>query len=245
MLQKNKYQKMAINDYKWKKLYEECGTSDSDSSSSSKTNLATPELPEYYKSYSSSKMTKKEKILRVRKSTGIEAAEAEGYLDENDWDINDAISAIKGGKKKKPKDKKIFKVGDIIVCIDPKPGKLPADCVDFLMTYKKFKVLDVNEKYNIDLGHKLVENDNPYFFSPNRFELMNGIAPVMKSDGTIVESGKETPQPEAAPSAGKAGGQSKMDELKKKMGGDVIGKTGKVVKPFSDFADFGDDDEYK
>jgi hypothetical protein len=53
-----------------------------------------------------------------------------------------------------------------------------------MMTYKYFKVIDVNDKLNIDLGHRLADNGNPYYFSPNRFELKDGIAPVKKADGS-------------------------------------------------------------
>jgi hypothetical protein len=60
------------------------------------------------------------------------------------------------------------------------------DCVDFLLTYKKFRVREVTDKLNIDIGHKL-ENGNPYYFSPNRFELINGVAPLQ-----IVDSIKES-----------------------------------------------------
>lgn len=105
----------------------------------------------------------------------------EEYLDSVNWDIDKTKSLLKS-KKKKNKEKKIFNVGDIVICIDNKPGKLPQDCVDFLITYKKFKVLDVNDKFNIDIGHKSAESNNPYYFSPNRFELLNGKAPVKVID---------------------------------------------------------------
>lgn len=71
----------------------------------------------------------------------------------------------------KKKDKKLFKIGDVIVCINTKRGNLPLDCHEFLLTYKKFKVIDISDKLNIDLGYRLAENGNPIFFNSNRFEL--------------------------------------------------------------------------
>lgn len=120
--------------------------------------------------------------------------EALEILIEVGWDMSKAKDFLK--KRKKPKEKKLFKVGDIIKCIDNNPGKMPKDCVQFLLTYKKFKVLDVNEKLNIDIGHRLEENGNPYYFSPNRFELLNGTAPttvVSKSESKIEESENVSP----------------------------------------------------
>lgn len=77
------------------------------------------------------------------------------------------------------KEKKVFKKGDVVKCIDADLGKLPVDCHEFIMTYKKFKVLDVNDNFNIDLGYRLQENGNPYYFNPKRFELLNGTAPTV------------------------------------------------------------------
>jgi len=82
-------------------------------------------------------------------------------------------------KDKKPKEKKVFSVGDVVICLNNKEGKLPPDALDFLLTFKKFKVLQVNDKLNIDVGHKTAEG-NPFFFAPNRFELANGKAPIQK-----------------------------------------------------------------
>ena len=73
-------------------------------------------------------------------------------------------------KEKKKMDKKIFNVGDIVVCIEIRSKKLSQDAIDFLSTYKYFKILDVNKNYNIDLGYVTSEGSK-FYFSPNRFEL--------------------------------------------------------------------------
>jgi hypothetical protein len=91
---------------------------------------------------------------------------------------------------KKQKTKKFFKKGDIIKCISNDKGKLPEDCHQFLLTYKKFKVIDVNENLNIDIGHRLQENGHPYYFTPDRFELINGTAPLKTVEKKNVRSKK-------------------------------------------------------
>lgn len=80
-------------------------------------------------------------------------------------------------KKEKIIYRKIFKPGDIVILSNKNKGKLPDEAFDFLLTYKKFKVTEVNDNYNIHVGYFL-ENGNIYYFSPNRFELMSGKAPL-------------------------------------------------------------------
>ena len=92
------------------------------------------------------------------------------------------------------KPREDWQVGDIVVCIDNKTGKLTPDCIEFLLTYKKFKVLVVNDKLNIHVGHML-ENGNPYFFSPNRFELAEGKAPMKRIEP---EKKEQQQKPEVA-----------------------------------------------
>lgn len=168
---------------------------------------------------------KEDKVKLFMKLTGMDDPDyAYEILDEYDWDLDNAISAKMKGKKKKSKDKKIFKVGDIVKCIDNHAGKnMPPDVIDFLLTYKKFKVRDVNDKLNIDIGHKLAENGNPYYYSPNRFELLDGIAPVKKAEPEPEKKVEPAPPEMPFPKAGKAGkagvGKAKADEeiVKKKM----------------------------
>jgi hypothetical protein len=131
-------------------------------------------------------MDKYENIIKLKKLTGVSSEICEKVYDDCEGDMDAAIAElldIKKGKKRNPKEKKMFKIGDSIKCIDDKPGKLTPDCIDFLMTYKKFKVLDVNDKWNIHIGHISVTG-KPYYFSPNRFELIEGKAPVFKPEPT-------------------------------------------------------------
>ena len=120
-------------------------------------------------------------IKELMSLSGRDQEDCEEALDEFDGDMVKALTHLKhvdsSGKKKKV-DKKIFKVGDVVTCINIDKKKLPPDCYEFLNTYKKFKVLDVNAKLNIDLGHRLETNGNVYYFSPNRFELLVGKAPT-------------------------------------------------------------------
>ncbi len=88
---------------------------------------------------------------------------------------------LKFGGKEKEREKKVFQVGDVVRCLDPKGKKLPETCVEFLMTFTKFKVTAVNDNLNIDIG--AIKEGEPYFFSPNRFELLNGTAPTRKIGG--------------------------------------------------------------
>jgi len=94
---------------------------------------------------------------------------------------------------KKVKQKKEFKKGDVIKCVELSQGKIPRDCFEFLLTYKRFKVVDVNEKMNIYLGYNLLENGNPYYFSPNRFELIDGTAPLkdLNTDENVDDEGEQ------------------------------------------------------
>lgn len=156
---------------------------------------------------------REDKAKLLAKLTGIDEDSAYEILDDHGWDMDSAVASMKGGKKKKSKDKKIFKVGDIVKCIDNHAGKnMPPDSIDFLLTYKKFKVKDVNDKLNIDIGHRLAENGNPYYFSPNRFELIDGVAPVKKAE----PEKKAEPKPDAKPVVDKSGGV-KEEEIQKKM----------------------------
>lgn len=165
--------------------------------------------------------SKEDKVKLFMKLTGVDDPDyAYEYLDDNDWDMDSAVNAKMKGKKKKSKDKKIFKVGDIVKCIDNHAGKnMPPDVIDFLLTYKKFKVRDVNDKLNIDIGHKLAENGNPYYYSPNRFELIDGIAPVKKAEPEKKNepAPPEMPIPAKAGKAGKAGKAEDAEIVKKKM----------------------------
>lgn len=115
---------------------------------------------------------------------------------------DDPVPAPKKGKKgkgeegKPEKELKHFEVGDVIVLVDTKKSnKLPMDAYDFLMTYKKFTVIKVNDKGKLDLGCHISKNEPDgtgvekiFTFFPNRFELedkelaksreMNKIKPV-------------------------------------------------------------------
>ncbi len=196
---------MKSNIYGYKKLYEECGADPAPSSAKA--------------------ASRKDKIAKLSRLLNIDEDMAEEALMDAGWDLQVAHDMIKGGKKKKPKDKKIFKVGDKIVCIDPKPSKtMPPDCIDFLVTYKYFKVIDVNDKLNIDIGHRLAENGNPYYFSPNRFELKDGIAPIQKAE------------PEA-PTAKKVSGDLDPGGLIKKMAEERARKEA-LKKKINNFGDY-------
>lgn len=123
-----------------------------------------------------------EKIKYFSELTDLDVDDATKLLLSSDWNLTKALELYKVGKKKKKKEKKQFKVGDIVKCVDNKQGKLPEECYEFLLTYKKFKVLDVNDKLNIDLGNRIQETGNPYYYNPNRFELFTGIASTKELD---------------------------------------------------------------
>jgi hypothetical protein len=73
-------------------------------------------------------------------------------------------------EKKSKKEKKKFEIGDILILTNKdKTGKLPEEAREFLLTYKKFKVIHINEKFNIDIGC-ILNNGNSYYFNPNRFD---------------------------------------------------------------------------
>ena len=82
-------------------------------------------------------------------------------------------------KEKKKKEKKIFNVGDIITIIERKQGKLPQDAYEFLLTYNKFTVKEINDHNNLYLGFDRIGDDSEkmekYFFNSNRFELKKDI----------------------------------------------------------------------
>lgn len=86
------------------------------------------------------------------------------------------------------KDKKVFNVGDKVICIKL-DGKIPPDAVEFLKTYKLFTILQVTDKLSVDVGHK-TEEGKPYYFSPNRFELKDKPKEIPK-----VEKEKEKEKP--------------------------------------------------
>jgi len=71
--------------------------------------------------------------------------------------------------KKEKKPKKIFNVGDVLTLKKTKQGKLPDEAYDFLMTYGRFDVIEVNENGNLYLGFD--RNGEKFFFNSNRFEL--------------------------------------------------------------------------
>ena len=178
--------------------------------------------------------------LNLKKMFGIDIDEASRLLDDYDGDIDAVIQELgdrKGisldtkGKAKKPKEKRLFKVGDIIKCIDANPGKLPPDCVQFLNTYNSFKVKEVNPQLNIDLGYILESNGHQYFFAPHRFELKKGTAPlVMVGPEGIInnptpESVKVEPTPMPEPPKAK---KNLFDEARKAA-------TEKRIKGFGDY----------
>ena len=107
-----------------------------------------------------------EKVLKVAKMTGKDMDECAAALINTSGDISKAIDML--GKKKK--EKKIFQVGDIVVRTKMDKGKMTDDCMEFLRTYKWFKILHVNENHNIDIGY-LTPAGKTFMFSPNNFEL--------------------------------------------------------------------------
>jgi hypothetical protein len=134
-----------------------------------------------------SSLTPEQKSLIKKFISTLKTDEETAYdfLSQNNWISELAIKNYKNNKKIKAK--KLFKVGDIIKCIDINPGKLPNDCYEFLSTYKKFKVLDVNDKLNINVGHRLEESGNFYYFNPNRFELLSGTTSIESINDDLEE----------------------------------------------------------
>jgi alanyl-tRNA synthetase len=79
------------------------------------------------------------------------------------------------------KKRKTFQEGDVVVVVKPGQGKLPLEAWEFLRTYKRFKVLSLNENGKINLGCHVTRDgvSKLYFFSTKRFELES----VVKSGG--------------------------------------------------------------
>lgn len=76
------------------------------------------------------------------------------------------------------KEIKHFEVGDVILLVNTKKLGLPMDAYDFLMTFKKFTVIKVNDKGKLDIGCYISKNEldgtgvkKVYMFVPSRFEL--------------------------------------------------------------------------
>lgn len=106
-------------------------------------------------------------LMTLMKLTGKDKETCYRVLKTCEGDVNKAFELL-GGKQKK--EKKLFNVGDIIICTNPKSSKLGPEAIEFLLTYKYFKILDVNENKNIHIGY--VNNEGKaFYFSPNRFEL--------------------------------------------------------------------------
>lgn len=96
-------------------------------------------------------------------------------------------------KDKKKADKKVFSNGDIIICIEPKSKKLTQDAMDFLSTYKYFKIIDVNENFNIDISY-FTQDGKQFYFNPNRFELRDKTKSIdwaVDKDGVYVKITEE------------------------------------------------------
>jgi NACalpha-BTF3-like transcription factor len=109
----------------------------------------------------------REECVKVLKSTNGNLYKAYDYL------IKTRGDKIKPGlepMEKPKKDKKIFKIGDVIIRTKMEQGKLTDDCMEFLRTYKYFKVQEINANLNIDIGYRTPEGEK-YWFSPNNFEL--------------------------------------------------------------------------
>jgi len=87
-----------------------------------------------------------------------------------DWKYKNQKSDLLPKKEKKKGDKKVFNIGDVVVCTEIKSKKLPQEAIEFLSTFKYFKVIDVNDNYNIDIGYVTAEGTK-FYFNPNRFEL--------------------------------------------------------------------------
>ena len=182
-------------------------------------------------------------VLKLRKMFGLDPKEASDLLDNCNGDLDlaieklgDSIDTKAETKMKEPKSRKLFKVGDIVKCIDPSPDKLPPDCVQFLNTYNSFKVKDVNESLKIDLGYRLESNGHQYFFAPHRFELKNGKAPLVDKNGKIIPEFvkvEPAPMPEIK--------KNIFDEDKKKIKYNYDEEKNKF-KWFKDFKDFGEDE---
>jgi len=125
--------------------------------------------------------SKSDKVEELRDATKRSIEDCVDALEENDWKLEAAYKSLKDTKK--PKDKKMFRPGETIICIDSKPSKtLPEHALEFLLTYKYFTVKDVSDKLNIFIGHVSPDTGQNYYFSPNRFELREGTAPLQKAE---------------------------------------------------------------
>jgi len=105
--------------------------------------------------------------MSLHKHTGRSMEDCSIALEEAGGDLSKAVSIL---KKKAPKEKKVFQVGDIVVRMQSADmGKLRPDVADFLRTYRYFKILEINDKKNIDIGY--IGPEGRFWFSPNKFEL--------------------------------------------------------------------------
>jgi len=90
------------------------------------------------------------------------------------------------GEPKEPKPRKVFKVGDVLVMTNVKQKKLPNDAYEFLTTYGKFTVKEVNENGSLYLGYDRISDEThvmeKYWFSPNRFDLKTDKEPEEAED---------------------------------------------------------------
>jgi hypothetical protein len=165
-------------------------------------------------------MGRSDNVLKLMKLTGAPSTKCGEVYDECDGDMDEAIDRLsKYGKKKKPKDKKIFKPGDVVVVqITDEKGKLPPEAYEFLLTYKYFTVRDVNDKLNVDIGYITPDTHNPFFFTPNRFELKDGTAPIKKYEPTpeeLAEKQKEEELTRQLKEEAERKKQAKLDRMKK------------------------------
>lgn len=108
----------------------------------------------------------REECIKVLKSTNGNLYKAYQYLMKTSNKIKPGLEPMEKPKK----DKKIFKIGDVIIRTKMDQGKLTDDCMEFLRTYKYFKVQEINSNLNIDIGYRTPEGEK-YWFSPNNFEL--------------------------------------------------------------------------
>lgn len=101
-------------------------------------------------------------------------------MTNDEWEKSSSFADYIDKKKRTPKEKKekpikekppkkVFKVGDIVILVKKEQKKLPDDAYEFLLTYSKFEVKEVNENGNLYLGFD--RNGEHFMFAPNRFEL--------------------------------------------------------------------------
>lgn len=116
-----------------------------------------------------------EDIIYLQKTTGRSKEDCIEVYKNANGDIKVAFDVlmkigINIGDIKKEKEKKIFQVGDMVICTNIKSNKLTQYAIDFLSTYKYFKIIDVNDNKSIDLGY-FTPDGKSFYFNPNRFEL--------------------------------------------------------------------------